>query len=185
MIIRLSDISIEGKEFYFSNETAELNYTLNELLKNTPYVAELKIKALNSKDYELRGTLKTAVPEQCSRCGIDFKFKIDEKFHELMIPKQFQNRTDKYSKSHTIITADDENAMSVFEYEDDKFDIGEYLHEVIALASPFNPAPEEDKDGNCSLCLIPIKGKSFSYDEKMPEDDKKSPFDVLKKLKLN
>jgi len=59
---------------------------------------------------------------------------------------------------------------------------------VVGIAIPYNPAPPEDKDGNCSTCLVAVRGKTFGYSEEIPltpEDKPKNPFEVLKGLKLN
>jgi uncharacterized protein len=58
-----------------------------------------------------------------------------------------------------------------------QFDLGEFLHEAVALEIPFNPC--------CASCAATKKDKVFVYDEKMGEETKPSPFQALKGLKLN
>ncbi|WP_374073219.1 DUF177 domain-containing protein [Bdellovibrio bacteriovorus] len=184
MKINLTEIPEEGRAYHWNSQTGELNSVLTDLIGNTLHETEFFIKPLNSRDFELVGTMKTKLPEQCARCGIDFAFPIDTKFHEFLIPKQDHPRGSKYSKVNHVSDLP-ENGPDVSEYEGNLFDIGEYLHEVVALAAPFNPAGPEDENGDCSICKIPVKGQSFSYDEQMPDEKPQSPFAVLKNIKIN
>lgn len=185
MKINLSEIPEEGRSYRCTNQTGELNSVLADLVGKNLHEAEFVIKPLNSRDFEVIGTIQTKVPEVCSRCGIDFPYPVNKKFHEFLIPKQSQPRGSKYSKVNHISDLP-EDGPDVSEYESDLlFDIGEYLHEVVALAAPFNAAGPEDDKGDCSICGIPVKGHSFSYDEQMPEETPQNPFAVLKNIKTN
>ncbi|MFS4459936.1 YceD family protein [Bdellovibrio sp. HCB2-146] len=184
MKINLTEVPEEGRSYHWNRETGELNAVLNDLIGNTSHEADFFIKPLNSKDFELTGTVRTKLPEQCGRCGIDFAFPINEKYHEILIPKQNQPRNSKYSKVNHVSDLP-QGGPETSEYEGNLFDMGEFLHEVVALAAPFNPAGPEDENGDCSICKIPVKGRSFSYDEKMPEEKPQNPFNVLKNIKLN
>lgn len=184
MKINLTEIPEEGRAYHFNSQTGELNAVLADLLGKTLHEAEFFIKPLNSRDFELIGTIATKLPETCSRCGIEFPFPVDEKFHEILIPKQNQPRGSKYSKVNHVSDLP-EDGPDVSEYEGHSFDIGEYLHEVVALAAPFNPAGPEDSEGNCTICKIPVRGRSFSYDETMPVEKPQNPFAVLKNIKIN
>jgi uncharacterized protein len=125
------------------------------------------------------------IPETCSRCGIDFKFDINQKFHEILIPHQPDDRTGKYARVNHVSEATQEGP-SVTEYAANyNFNVGEYLHEQVAIALPFNPAPAEKANGDCSLCDKPVRGKTFSYTEDMPQEKTDNPFEVLKNLKIN
>jgi uncharacterized protein len=184
MKINLSEISEDGRSFHLTNDSGELTTVLADLIGKNHYVADIFIKPLNSKDFEFSGKIETKTPEQCSRCGIDFTFPINQRFREFLIPKQSQPRGSKYSKVNHFSDLP-ENAPEVSEYEGNIFDLGEYLHEVVALAAPFNVAGPEDENGDCSICKIPLKGRSFSYDEQMPPDKPQNPFAVLKNIKTN
>lgn len=184
MKIRLIDIPEDGKAFVWSRETAELNAVLADLIEDRPYRAEFFIKPINHRDFELTGTIKTGLPEQCSRCGLDFDFKVDESYQEILIPYQPGDRTAKYAKVNHVSEAE-QSGPGVQEYAtDDTFDMGEYLHEQVAIALPFNPAPPENENGDCSLCLVKVRGRTFNYDEQMPVEKPQNPFAVLKGLKL-
>lgn len=184
MKINLAEIPEEGRSYHFNTKTGELNSILSDLIGKNVYETQFTIKPLNSRDFEVLGSIQTKLPEVCSRCGIDFPLPVDKKFHEYLIPKQDQPRGSKYSKVNHVSDTP-ENSPDVTEYEGTHFDLGEYIHEVVGLAAPFNAAGPEDEKGDCSICGIPVKGRSFSYDEQMPEDKPLNPFAVLKNIKTN
>lgn len=184
MRINLSEIPEEGRSYVCNRKTGELNAILKDLIGTAAYEAEFFIKPLNSKDFEMNGEIRTELPEDCSRCGIDFQLKINPSFREILIPRQTETRTGKYAKVNHISEAA-ESGPSVVEYDGLVFDMGEYLHEMVAFAAPFNPAGPEDEKGDCSVCGISVRGRSFGYTEEMPAEKPESPFAALKNIKLN
>lgn len=184
MKINLADIPEDGRSFNWNTQTGEINNIISDLIGKNQYEASFHIKPITSKDFELTGSIISKLPEQCSRCGIDFAFPINQKFHEILIPRQSQPRGGKYSKVNHVSDLPDSGTDSV-EYDGQHFDMGEYLHEVIALAIPFNPAGPEDAEGNCIICEIPVKDRTFNYDEQMPEEKPQNPFSALKNIKIN
>lgn len=176
MKIRLNEIPEEGRQYLLNRQTSELNLILQDLVGNNAYDVNLYIKPLNSKDFTLDGAVKTQTSEQCSRCGENFAFDINAKLREILIPPQEQDRTGQYAKSSVNYTGDDES-ISVSEYSKQlQFDLGEFLHEAIAIEVPFNPCCKE-----CSKSA----DKAYIYDEKMGEENKPNPFHALKGIKLN
>jgi len=185
MKIRLFEIPEEGKAYSLNRQTAELNPLLQDLIGEEAYEIQFFLRPINSKDFELTGSVRTQSPQDCSRCGDAMKFSIQQKFREILIPKQYVDKNGKYSKSNHILSNKNTEDIDVIEVEDEVFDAGEYLHEVIALAIPFNPAPALDAKGACSLCHLKPKADQVVYDEVMEEVKKESPFAVLKSIKLN
>ena len=177
MKIRLNEIPEDGRSYDFNRNTSELNEVLKDLIASNPYDVNLYIKPLNSKDYTVNGQVKTKTIEQCSRCGEDFNLEIVKKINEILIPSQEQDRTGKYSKSTTLNTEEGEAEISVTEYSKLQFDLGEFLHEAIALEVPYTP--------HCTNCNSAGDDKTFIYDEKMGEETKPNPFQALKGIKLN
>jgi len=184
MKINLSEIPAEGKSFVCNSQTGEFNAVLSDLIGTKSFHSEFFIKPLNSRDFELIGFIKTDLPEECSRCGIDFSLKIEPKFKAILIPRQSDERTGKYAKVNHISEALEEGP-EVAQYEGMVFNMGEYVHEAVAIAAPFNPAGPVDEKGDCTVCGITVKGRSFGYDEQMPAEKPESPFAVLKNIKLN
>lgn len=182
MKINLQEIPEDGKLFVVNNKTKELNEILKDLIGDRPHHAEFYIRPIGTTQFELKGFIKTELPEQCSRCGIDFQFNINEKFQELLIPGMEDPRNAHYSKANHISDLKEDNP-SVHEYQGHIFQAGEYLHEIVALTEPLNPAPPANDKDDCSLCNISLKNHTFSYEEEMEKPE--SPFAGLKGLKLN
>lgn len=166
MIISLHEIPPSGKHFICNNLTAELNEILHDLIGKTPYQIEFTIQPQFLKtNFELTGFIKTEVPDECSRCGIDFNISLDKKIKELLIPELEQPRNSKYAKTSPLSDLDKDNS-SVIEYKNGSFDAGEYFHEVIAMEIPYVPAPEKDEKGNCSFCGKNLNSCTFGYEDK-------------------
>lgn len=177
MIIRLNEIPEDGREYTFNRQTAELNEVLKDLIVANPYDIQLSIRPLNTKDFELLGKLNTSCPSQCSICAEDFDLAIDSNLREILIPNQELDRTGKYAKSSTPISETEDESYSVSHYSKQQYDLGEYLHEAIALEIPFKPL--------CATCSKTDSEQIFIYDEKMGEVEKPNPFQALKGIKLN
>ncbi len=176
MKIRLNEIPEDGREYIINRKTAELNSSLQDLIRNAPYDVNLMIRPINTKDFEMFGEVKTQTPEQCSTCGEDFDFQIARRIREILIPQPEEDRTGKYAKS-SIPISESEGSLTVSNYKNSQLDLGEFIHEAIALEIPFNP--------RCEACLKKANLAPFVYDEKMSEEEKPNPFKSLKNLKLN
>lgn len=182
MVINLQEIPESGKQFICNRNTAELNETLKDLIGNADFIADFTIRPLNDNNYELFGGIETLIPETCSRCALDIKIKIKESFREFMMPKLDTPRDAKFAKVNHVSDLNNEGP-SVWEYEGHHFNAGEYLHEVVGLAIPFNPAPPADENEKCVSCKIDLKKAVLSYSEDMEKPE--SPFAALKSIKLN
>ncbi|MES3039376.1 MAG: DUF177 domain-containing protein [Bdellovibrionota bacterium] len=185
MKIHLKEIKEEGQSYSLNRKTAELNETLKDLIQNNDYFVEFHIRPINSRDFQLIGSLKAATNEDCSKCGIPFQFSIRENFNEILIPPQPMDRGGKYSKVNHISEGAQEGPSSYEYSEGAVFDASEYVHEMVGLAIPLNPRPEPLESGACSICGDDKFCQPFKYDE-APEDFKpKNPFEALKNVKLS
>ncbi|MGZ3797949.1 MAG: DUF177 domain-containing protein, partial [Pseudobdellovibrionaceae bacterium] len=128
--------------------------------------------------------IQTEIPEECSRCGIDFCLKVKPLLRAILIPRQLDDRTGKYVKVNHISEALNDGPATA-EHDGMVFDLGEFIHEAVAIAAPFNPVGPVDEKGDCTVCGITVKGRSFGYDEEFPKEKPESPFAVLKNIKLN
>jgi uncharacterized protein len=184
MFINLHEIPADGKSWSLDRKTGELNSILKDLIGSVPYQIELTIRPLEASSgaYDLTGSIQTQLPEQCSRCGLDYEMAVNEKIHHLMMPVLETPRDAKFLKPNHFSDLHEE--LEVTEYQGTSFNVGEFFHEVVALAQPLIPRPAADEKGNCGVCKIPVKGKSFSYDEEMSVATHK-PFNALKGIKLN
>ncbi len=177
MKIRLNEIPEDGREYIINRKTAELNLSLQDLIKQASYDVNLMIRPINSKDFAMFGDVKTHTIEQCSICGEDFQFNVLKKINEILIPDPGEDRTGKYAKSSIPISESEDDSLTVSNYKNSQIDLGEFIHEAVALEIPFNP--------RCSDCLKKASKDPFIYDEKMGEESKPNPFKSLKDLKLN
>lgn len=180
MRINLNEIPDEGREWIVNRRTAELNEVLRDLIQSEDYEAKFTVRPLPSATYDLQGTIRTKMPEDCSRCGQDFKWAVNEIFKELLMPELDQPRNSHFAKPNHVSDMTNEGP-SVAGYRGQQFDIGEYLHEVVALSLPTVPAPPEDTEGRCSTCKIMVRGCTFGFEEKV--EIKSNPFAILGQLK--
>jgi uncharacterized protein len=189
MKIRLSDIPREGSSWQLiQGQEEDLDLALRDLLgENEPYSVKLRIDPLDqSGTYQVSGSISTQWDEACSRCGDAFKFKINQPFHDLLIPRLEMPRNGSTSKPQHIQHTSAQAEMSAYEYESNCFDLGEFLHEIIALARPLAPQPEVDTLGNCELCHKSRDQIAAMFQSQIEDSDslkRPSPFDVLKNLK--
>lgn len=179
MKIHLNEIPEAGRNYTFDKKTAEFNSVLQDLIDDNIYNVSLDIKPLNTKDFTITGFISTKTLAQCSRCAEDFDFLINKKINEILIPELQDDKTGKYAKTSATLTTSDSNEtnVSVSEYSKQQFDLGEFIHEAIALELPFNP--------HCMSCNKNNIDQIFIYDENMGEDVKPKAFQALKGIKLN
>jgi uncharacterized protein len=190
MKIRLADIPREGSSWTLRRgQEEELDQALNDLIgEQEPYEVTLSVRPLDQLGtFHVDGALRTQWDEACSRCAEDFKFKVSQSFRDLLIPKLEMPRNGSTAKPHgTEHHGLGNQDVSAYEYEANHFDLGEFLHEVLALARPLAPQPEEDEKGSCILCCK-TKEEIFALVQKPYEEDQDlkppSPFDILKNLK--
>lgn len=183
MKLKLNEIPDEGREYIYTKETGELTEDLRDLIENNPYQVQFFIKPLNHKDFVMNGTVVTKTKEICSLCGETFHFPTKAKINEIIIPKTSDKDREKQSRANHI-SEQDENAPSVSEYKGEVFEIGDFVHEAIALSIPFNPKPEQTEKGDCSVCLNSLLSSPLTYDENISIVEKINPFSALKDLKL-
>lgn len=182
MLINLLEIPEDGKIYVCNQSTKEFNEILADLIGTTAYQTQFFIKPLSNGTFELSGNIQTQLPEQCSRCGLDFKMQVNQDFKELLIPQLDQPRNAKYSRPNHFSDLK-EDVVPVYEYQGHHLNMGEYLHELVAITEPFNPAAPVDEKGDCTVCAININNKNFNYDEDFVAPV--SPFAALKNIKLN
>lgn len=187
MKIKLNEIPEDGREYIINRKTGELNSVLADLIKDAPYDAQVFIRPLNTKNYDLKGSIKSHTNEICSHCGENFKFKAEAQVHEILIPGAEEIKNSQFSKSNHVSELK-EDGPGVSEYFADQFDLGELLHEAIAFSVPFNPRHEKG-DPECKTILKSEDADTFIYDEKMSNtieaEKKENAFNILKGLKLN
>lgn len=182
--IRLTDIHEEGKDFHWNRDSKVLNELLSDLIQKENYDVKFHIRPVNKRDFFMTGTILTQAPEDCSLCGLNFKMPLKIQINEILIPYQPQERTSQYARVNHVSDAPDQGPQSLEYDETLHFNMGEYVHEAIALAIPFNPKPEADEKGNCLACGLNMETHNFGYEDKMVDEKPNNPFAALKNLKL-
>jgi uncharacterized protein len=184
--IVLKDLPPEGRDFRFTRESGELNSKLEDLVGSNPYEVTFKILPMGNV-YVVRGDIRTAMDLQCSLCGGDFKFKVNQPINELIVPQKPLGKGDSQVRSnHAHELA--EGGPDYILLEGEVFDAGEYIHEAVALAEPIRPVGKPDCDPLCGDEAKPVVERPWlSYgnkSEKPGEGIRANPFQVLEKMKL-
>ncbi len=184
MIINLAEIPEEGRNYEYTTETGEVTEALADLIGENKYTTQFTIRPLNTRDFVLTGSIQTKSKELCSYCGQKIQFPLTVKFNEILIPPQEMTRDGHYAKPNHF-TENEAGDLQSFEYSAGmKLNIGEYLHESIALQVPYNPAPEISAKGDCSDCGLNVQNLLKTYEEKPTPLEETNPFAVLKTLKI-
>ncbi|HEX4925539.1 MAG TPA: DUF177 domain-containing protein [Bdellovibrionales bacterium] len=176
MIIRLHEIPKEGKSYHLDRTTGELNEVLEDLIGSQSYETDFQLLPVGQA-FDLKGKVKTSLKETCSFCGEEFELPVAERFHELILKDEAKKLTGLKDFS-----PDSDVSVSVAG-DGLTYDVGQFLHEIIALAEPYQPICKEGCKGLCGTC-----GKNLNEGDcrcAKEKSDPTSPFSVLKKLKLN
>lgn len=145
MKIRLKEIPQDGRDYDLDRASGELNEDLKDLIGDRDYSVEFSIKPIGNA-YEMRGTLKTTVPEVCSTCGYDFELPIDRRINEILFEEPEDHR--KSQSVHGNQSVDfGGSGPAMVPVKGEVFEPGAFVHEAIALAAPFYPICGEN--GQC------------------------------------
>jgi uncharacterized metal-binding protein YceD (DUF177 family) len=176
--IHLRDIPTEGRRFIYDRKTGELNADLADVLGDSDYDVDFFMKPLDGA-YEIKGRIKTKATVTCSACGWDLPWPLDKAFHEFLVEENTAQDSHGAhgSESLNLDSADEGYAT----FRGDHFDIGSYLHEMVALAEPTYP---DCGDTQCER-LNEVKGVLNRVNSQAQAFEKSgaSPFSVLEQLK--
>ncbi|MEQ1877787.1 MAG: DUF177 domain-containing protein [Bdellovibrionia bacterium] len=176
MIIRLHEIPKEGKSFHVDRETGELDDVLNDLIGEQEYKTDFQVLPVGQA-FDLRGTIHTALKEQCSFCASEFELPLKESFHELILKDDAKKLTGlkDFSPDEGVSVSVADNGLT--------YNVGNFIREIIALAEPSQPVCREGCKGLCATCGTNLNEESCRCAKE--KNIKVHPFSVLKKLKLN
>lgn len=186
--IVLSELPPEGRDFIYNREGGELNKALMDLIGSNPYEIHFRLKPMGNV-YLMDGKVGTQLDLLCSRCGVDFKQEIQEKLSEiLVVQEQPMARGDSTTRvNHTSDLHENQQEATLL--DSPHFDVGEFFHEIIALAEPIQPLGGSNCDVSCeNLEKAYEKGWLARPGQAETEDEdfaKNNPFAGLKDLKLD
>lgn len=180
--VNLKEIPEDGRDYALDRESGELNNVLADLIGDRAYDVNLHIKPLGNA-YELSGRISASTPELCSKCGADIDVPVNREVREFLVEDQeeFRNAQSIHGNGAIDFLND---ASSATTYQGGVFDLGEYVHESIALAEPFYPACP---NGACPN-LAEIAAKRAELERQFQEAELgvgHSAFAALKELKLS
>ncbi len=182
MYIDLREVTPEGRTYTWTRQSGEAKDVLQDLIGQQAFTAKFTLRKLNNRDFDMTGSVETGIDEDCSHCGLDFVLEIRQSFHEILIPRQQEERTGRYARVNHISDSS-ESDLNVQQYEGERFNMGEFLHEVIGLAIPFNPHPPLRADDSCAKCHNVWGADTMIYCDPFPKSvPEKTPFAVLKSL---
>ncbi len=177
--IKLGEIPEEGQEFHYSSQSGEMNLALKDLVNEKPYDVSFTVRPVGNV-FEVKGQLEATLPRVCSKCGWDLDLPVKGPISEILIPKGQEERGDSQSKKGFIGA----NEVAVTYFSGGVFNAESMVHEILALRDPLYP------DCGVSDCpnLEDVKQKMRELElaaESLLHPEKKNPFDVLKKIKLD
>ena len=179
--INLKEIPEDGRDYEFDRTTGELNAILDDLIGDRAYDVRVRIKPIGNT-YEMIGHVRASAPETCSKCGTDIDVPVAKDVREFLIEDQveFRNVQSVHGNGAIDFLNDDHSAVT---YQGGVFDLGEYVHEAIALAEPFYPACPE---GQCpDLAEVTRKREELERSFQRATEGAVHPgFEALKSLKL-
>lgn len=179
--LHLSEIPKEGKTFTYSHESGELTGHLKDLIGTKPYKVEITVQPMGNV-YTATGRIEAGIDELCSLCAMEFIHPVQESFHEILVIQEPDPRGHQAKVNHSSELNTD--GPECTELESEEFSVGEFVHQMIALARPIKPLGKSDCNEKCENYqdavrkgwLTPYNNEGFS---------KSSPFAELSKIKLN
>lgn len=178
MRINLSEIPSEGRTFDFSNKDGKITHDIKDLVQDHPYEFSIRISPIGGA-YEVRGQGKSSVDEVCSMCGEDLVLPIERKVYEYLIVEDERPRGSKNTHGNQSLDLNGKGPETTY-LPNSQFNLGEFVHEQIALAWPEYPecnTPECKKRHDEALAPYAVT------DEEVVKGH--PAFSVLQNLKTN
>lgn len=148
--VNLKHLSKKGLNFSFSQKSVKMTAKLKPLIGDNDYNITLHIQDEGLSSYSISGHIQTHINLLCSRCAYEFKEPLNKTFKEQIMVQKKLTRIDKEAKSnHFSELASQENCTLI-----DKavFDIGDFLHELIAIEEPLRPLGTKNCDEESFHC---------------------------------
>lgn len=183
--INLKEIAASGESFEFTQASGELSSILEDLIGKNDFIINMTILPLGNS-YNISGSIKTDQNLICSRCAIDFVQPLNIKIKEILyVQKQVLDRKGKSGRANHISDYS-EDALHCTYLEDDFLDVGEFVHEIIAINEPLHPTAKPDCDDSCENLLNAYKSGWLEKIDPQAESKKEThnPFEALKDFKL-
>lgn len=137
MRINLNDIPTEGKQFKFTQADGKITPVMQDLIGQEDFSFDITIRPLGNA-FEVKGEGHSFADEVCSKCGWDLHLPIDKKIHEYLVIEEARPR--KSHSTHGNQSLDlEQNGPDTTYLKSQQFNVGEFLHEQLALSWPEYP----------------------------------------------
>ena len=185
LVIKLNEVPTDGKSYHYSQNDTLLAEALKDLVKNNPFQADFTITPMGEA-YHISGSIKAKMNLTCALCAVEFPFEVYEKINEILyIDKKQHSRKEKQGRANHMSDYK-EGAAFCTELHKEELNVSEFLHELIAIAEPPYPMGKPDCETSCENYQKAVqKGLFVPHDQINEDSAEKSPFAVLKDLKLN
>ncbi|MBN2374113.1 DUF177 domain-containing protein [bacterium] len=151
MKIFVNDIPEKGTETELNIPVEDFDLSDEGLLLKEPVALKVNLERIGSKVL-IRGTIRTSVQLECSRCLEEFSHQIDEPFTSTFFP--FQERP----KDPDLELGSED--LDISYYDGKTIDLAELVREQILLSIPINPLCRPKCRGLCPECgMNPNEGK--------------------------
>lgn len=178
--ISLNSLSPNGENFRYDSEEGSLNQVLRDLIGTHKYHAEVYIEPLGEA-YAIRGHITTNLDLLCSKCAFPLEKQITAHFDELIVIQPQAHRNEKEARVNHTTDLNDGPFCNLISTP--HFEIGEFLHEQIAINTPATPLGRPDCDSNCENYQNAEKEGWLNSDETEAFAEKSNPFSVLGRWK--
>lgn len=181
VIINLSEIPLEGRQYTYTHESAELTPSLKEIIGKKPFRVEIQVVPAGNV-FQAQGKIETGYDEVCSLCALEFVQPIQEKFNEILVIQKPMMKGHQVRVNHSSELNLD--GPECIELENEFFHVGDYVREMIALAQPIKPLGKPNCDQTCENYQEAVR-KGWLTPQKDEAFKPESPFSSLAKVKLN
>lgn len=185
-IINLLELKFDCKEYFYNNESAEISDTIEDLIGDNPFEVRVKLQSIGDA-YSIEGEVKTTLDLACSKCAVDFKYKLNFNFKEIVMIDDGKDYSNGSQSRQNFITHNGDSETYCHTVETTQFDVGEYIHEQIAINEPLAPMGKKACDNSCDNFKNAVRNGWIELEHSVnkPEENTHNPFQSLENIKLN
>lgn len=176
--LKFNEVPSAGLDMVFTHTTGELNGLLLDVMGDFPvYEAEIKVEPLEQM-VQVKGQVKGELHLTCSRCAEEYNLGFNKNFVTAYY------KSEQSLKNFGMHSDDLTGSFDLEFLEGEIIDVGEALHEQIALEVPYQPLCTESCKGLCTMCGVNLNNSTCSCKPvEFKTEVKSSPFEKLKALK--
>ncbi|MEW5804802.1 MAG: DUF177 domain-containing protein [bacterium] len=153
MKINMKDIVAEKTEFSFTVPISEFQFSEQEAVLKEDVQVGVTLEKVR-REVLLRGTMKTLLELECSRCLEHFSFPVSEDFQTILQPF-----SPSVTEEEVELAKED---LDIIIYQDDIIDLTEILREQILLSIPMISVCDPSCQGLCPQCGQNLNQKKCS-----------------------